>query len=153
MNTLQGGGSAKRFHRKTSTLLTEINVTPFVDVMLVLLIIFMVTTPLLSSGVDIDLPQEDTGAMDIQDGNIVDIRLGKDGTPEYFFEEKGTKAKRITPKALVSRLKNIKAQSAKAEVYLKADKRLSYGEVMATMALVKNAGIERLGMVTEIGIK
>ncbi len=131
----------KRFRRKASTVMTEINVTPFVDVMLVLLIIFMVTTPLMQSGVNIDLPKQETGFLDIREENVVTIR--KDGA--IFFNEK-----RVTLKDLGKKLKSISALSPSAEVYLRADQKLSYGSVMGVMGAIKKAGIRKLGMVTEV---
>lgn len=142
MNVMgETGSTSRRFRRKSSSLMTEINITPFVDVMLVLLVIFMVTTPLLQSGVAIDLPQENVGALEIQEENIVSLR--KDGA--IFFNDK-----RITARDLQNKLRNIIATSPKAEVYLRADKGLAYGSVMKVMGLIKTAGVERLGMVTEM---
>jgi biopolymer transport protein TolR len=135
------GGSSRRFRRKSTSLMTEINITPFVDVMLVLLVIFMVTTPLMQSGVAIDLPKEAVGALDIQEENIVSIR--KDGA--VFFNDK-----RVTAKDLDDKLRKIVAVSPKAQVYLRADKGLPYGSVMKAMGTIKKAGVERLGMVTEM---
>lgn len=131
----------KRFRRKAATVITEINVTPFVDVMLVLLIIFMVTTPLMQSGVNVDLPKEDTGFLEISEENVVTIR--RDGS--IYFNEK-----RVTLKDLESRLKSIAALSPSTEVYLRADQTLSYGSVVGVMGVIKKAGISRLGMVTEV---
>jgi biopolymer transport protein TolR len=142
MNVAGGdsGGSSRRFRRKTTPLMTEINITPFVDVMLVLLVIFMVTTPLMQSGVAIDLPRENVGSLEIQEENIVSLR--KDGA--IFFNDK-----RITHRDLDDKLKKIIAVSPKAQVYLRADKGLPYGSVMKAMGIIKKAGVERLGMVTE----
>ena len=131
----------KRFRRKASTVITEINVTPFVDVMLVLLIIFMVTTPLMQSGVNVDLPKQDTGFLEISEENVVTIR--RDGS--IFFNEK-----RVTLKDLESGLKSIAASAPSTEVYLRADQKLSYGSVVGVMGVIKKAGISRLGMVTEV---
>lgn len=139
--TGESGGSSRRFRRKTTPLMTEINITPFVDVMLVLLVIFMVTTPLLQSGVAIDLPRENVGALEIQEENIVSIR--KDGA--IFFNDK-----RVTPRDLGEKLKKLVDVSPKAQVYLRADKGLPYGSVMKAMGMIKQAGVERLGMVTEM---
>lgn len=144
MSMIEESGRAKRFHRKTSTLLTDINVTPFVDVMLVLLIIFMVTAPLLQSGVAVDLPKEDTGQLDVRDENVVTLR--RDGA--IFFNDK-----RVTQKDLKNRLQSIAETSTNAEVFLRADKLLAYGDVMKIMGLIKKAGISRLGMVTEASEK
>ncbi len=142
MNVMgEGGSGSRRFRRKSASLMTEINITPFVDVMLVLLVIFMVTTPLLQSGVAIDLPRENVGALEIQEENIVSLR--KDGA--IFFNDK-----RITPRDLNDKLRKIIQASPKAEVYLRADKGLPYGAVMRAMGIIKQAGVERLGMVTEM---
>ena len=132
---------AQRFHRKTATALTEINVTPFVDVMLVLLIIFMVTAPLLKSGVAVELPKEDTGKMEISEENVVTIR----GDGALFFNDK-----RLTQKELDNRLKSIAETTPSAEVFLRADKALLYGDVIKVMGTIKKAGITRLGMVTQV---
>lgn len=130
----------KRFRRKASTVITEINVTPFVDVMLVLLIIFMVTTPLMQSGVNVDLPKQETGFLEISEENVVTIR--QDGS--IYFNEK-----RVTLKDLESGLKSIAALAPSTEVYLRADRTLDYGSVIGVMGVIKKAGISRLGMVTE----
>jgi biopolymer transport protein TolR len=134
------GGGSRRFRRKSTSLMTEINITPFVDVMLVLLVIFMVTTPLMQSGVAIDLPKENVGALEIQEENIVSIR--KDGA--MFFNDK-----RVTTRDLDEKLKKVIATTPTAQVYLRADKGLPYGSVMKAMGTIKKAGVERLGMVTE----
>lgn len=136
-----GSSGNKRFHRKTTTFLTEINVTPFVDVMLVLLIIFMVTAPMMHSGVSIDLPKEKVGSLEIREENVVSVR--KDGA--IFLNDK-----RITMKELENSLKSLAAASRSAEVFLRGDSGIAYGKVMQVMALIKNSGIEKLGMVTEI---
>ncbi|MBI5816253.1 MAG: ExbD/TolR family protein [Nitrospinae bacterium] len=133
----------KRFRRKQSTLMTEINITPFVDVMLVLLVIFMVTAPMMQSGIDINLPKEaePSGIIEVKEENMVSLR--KDGA--LFFNEK-----RVTPKDLSEKLKSVVAGGAQPEVYLRADKDIEYGRVVSVMGLVKKAGVEKLGMVTEI---
>ena len=139
---MQDTGS-KRFRRKSSTLLTEINITPFVDVMLVLLVIFMVTAPMMQSGIDINLPQEvePSGQFSIQEENVVMLR--KDGA--IFMNEK-----RVAPKDLLERLKLMVDAGGAPEVFLKADKEVAYGEVVSFMNLIKRAGVEKLGVVTEI---
>jgi biopolymer transport protein TolR len=116
--------------------LSEINVTPFVDVMLVLLIIFMVTAPLLQQGIDINLPQAKGKEMSPSERIVITIK--KDG-------------KIYLDKTSVS-LKSLSVQLAKKtnkEVYLKADKDVPYGMVETVMGELKEIGIEKLGMVTE----
>ncbi len=138
---IEDSGRAKRFHRKTSKVLTEINVTPFVDVMLVLLIIFMVTAPLLTSGIKIDLPKEEAGGLEIGDSNVVVVR--KDGA--IFINDK-----RVNEDELFRKMKTISATSTMAEVFLMADKALAYGDVINVMGIIKTAGVEKLGMVTDV---
>ena len=122
-------------------MLAEINVTPLVDVMLVLLIIFMVTAPMIQQGVDVDLPEAKATAITQEEGKLIltltaerRVFLGKMEIPMAELEEK-LKA-------------NAKLQ-ADRELFLHADKRLDYGTVVGVMAVIKNAGVDRLGMVTD----
>lgn len=116
--------------------LSEINVTPFVDVMLVLLIIFMVTAPLLQQGIDINLPQAKGKEMSPSERIIITIK--KDGN---IYLDKTA----VTLKSLSVQL----AKKTNKEVYLKADKDVPYGAVVAVMGELREIGIEKLGMVTE----
>ena len=121
--------------------MADINVTPLVDVMLVLMIIFMVTAPLIQRGVDVDLPPANAQPMPADDDVSV-LSITKDqkvylGEAEIPFEELETKIRL-----------NQKLQKDK-ELYLHADRNLPYGVVVDVMATLKNAGIENLGMVTD----
>ncbi len=116
--------------------LSEINVTPFVDVMLVLLIIFMVTAPLLQQGIDINLPQAKGKEMAPTERIIVTIK--KSG--KIYLNKSSLTLKELTAK--LSKSKN-------KEVYLKADKDVPYGNVVTVMGELRGIGIEKLGMVTE----
>jgi len=133
----------RRFRRNDTTLLTEINVTPFVDVMLVLLIIFMVTAPLMQSGINVDLPKEEAGSLEIRQENVVTLR--EDGA--IFFNDK-----RVSRRDLENRLRSIAAAAPSADVFLRADEKIAYGAVVSVMGAIKKAGIERLGMVTEVPV-
>jgi biopolymer transport protein TolR len=122
-------------------MLAEINVTPLVDVMLVLLIIFMVTAPMIQQGVDVDLPEAKATTMSADEGKLI-LTITKEkrvylGKMEIPFAEVEDKLK-ANPKVQQDR-----------EVYLHADKHLEYGVVVQVMAAMKNAGIDRLGMVTD----
>ncbi|HEY5656753.1 MAG TPA: protein TolR [Myxococcota bacterium] len=121
--------------------LSEINVTPFVDVMLVLLIIFMVTAPMMQQGVDVDLPETTTQNLRVQDEPLV-LTVKKDG--EYFL------GRREIPEAeLGEKLKAILQGLDRKEIFLRADKGARYGAVVKALAAARLAGATKLGMVTE----
>ena len=121
--------------------MSQINVTPLVDVMLVLLIIFMVTAPMMQQGVQVNLPKADTKALTPQEVTVV-VSIERNG--KLFIN-----STEIPVGELRSRLSGMFATRTKKEVFLKADKDVPYGEVIQAMAEIKGAGIERLGMVTE----
>ncbi|MHB8120689.1 MAG: protein TolR [Desulfuromonadaceae bacterium] len=123
------------------SVMAEINVTPLVDVMLVLLVIFMVTAPMMQQGVQVNLPKADTKAMTPAEESVV-VSVDQGGKIFINSEE-------IAAADLRTRLSSMFATRAKKEVFLKADAGVPYGEVVRTMADIKGAGIERLGMVTE----
>lgn len=118
--------------------LSEINVTPFVDVMLVLLIIFMVTAPLMQQGIDVNLPK--AKGKDLPPDERISIVVKKSGT--LFLNEQS-----ISKSDMIARLAAISKRNP--NVFLKADKDVSYGTVIEIMGDIKEAGIEKLGIVTE----
>jgi len=123
--------------------MSEINVTPMVDVMLVLLIIFMVTAPLLVAGVPVDLPESRAGALD-QQAKPVQIALDNQGG--IFIDDAA-----VTAAALPARLAAIAAEPAPPEgrrIYLRADQGLDYGRVMRVMGELNRAGLNRVALVT-----
>jgi biopolymer transport protein TolR len=119
----------------------EINITPFVDVMLVLLIIFMVTAPLMQHGVDVDLPETTTQALRVHDSPLI-LSVKKDG--KYFLGRS-----EIQLENLVSKLTAIFEARGSKEIYLRADRAAPYGTVVKAMAAAQNAGSKQLGIVTE----
>ncbi|HIJ95483.1 MAG TPA: protein TolR [Desulfuromonadales bacterium] len=123
------------------SVMAEINVTPLVDVMLVLLVIFMVTAPMMQQGVQVNLPKADTKAMTPAEESVV-VSVDKEG--KLFINKD-----QVAASDLRNRLTAMFAGRTKKEVFLKADAGVPYGEVVRTMADIKGAGIERLGMVTE----
>jgi len=122
-------------------LMSEINVTPFVDVMLVLLIIFMVTAPMMVQGVDVALPETTSSPLPSDKEHLV---VTIDRNQKLFINDY-----QVSVDFLQEKLKKILATASEREVYLKADKTIPYGVVVHVMAEIKAAGIENLGMVTE----
>lgn len=122
--------------------MAEINVTPMVDVMLVLLIIFMVTAPLMTSGVQVDLPKTD--AQPIK-GDDQPISISIDGAGKLFIQET-----EIQPDDLVAKLKAIMGQKSDTRIFIRADKGIEYGKVMDVMGMLGAAGFEKVALVTEI---
>ena len=123
--------------------MSEINVTPLVDVMLVLLIIFMITAPLLVAGVPVDLPESRAGALD-QQATPVQIALDRDGG--IFIDDVA-----VTNAQLSERLTAIAAEPAPPEgrrIYLRADRSLDYGRVMRVMGELNRAGLNRVALVS-----
>jgi len=126
----QGGGA-----------ISNINVTPLVDVMLVLLVIFMVTAPILQQGVSISLPKVKAAALTGEEQQLV-VAVNRNG--QVYLNDTPTSIAELGPK-----LQAILKLRPDRQVYLRADQRVRYGEVMQVIATVKGAGVERLGMVTE----
>jgi biopolymer transport protein TolR len=122
-------------------LMSEINVTPLVDVMLVLLIIFMVAAPMMMQGMDVQLPQTQAKTIQAQEERLV-ITLTK--KQEIFINEY-----RVSREELQEKLKALYQNKKEGEVFLRADRSLPYGFVVQVMSDIKTAGIEKLGMVTE----
>lgn len=124
--------------------ISDINVTPLVDVMLVLLIIFMVTAPLITQGVDVDLPKTSAAPMEGTDKKLV-LTLTRE--KKIFI---GSNHENPIPlQDLETKLKTNEKLKQDKELYLHADRKLEYGFVVEIMAIVKRAGIEKLGMVTD----
>ena len=132
---------SKRRAHSDDRLMAEINVTPLVDVMLVLLIIFMVTAPMMQMGIDVNLPRVRAKAVDVAEEKLV---LTINGAKEIFLN------KTQTPLVgLKTKLEHIFASRIEREVYLRADRNVPYGFVVEVMAEVRKAGVDKLGMITE----
>ena len=132
------------FGGKHSELMSEINVTPFVDVMLVLLIIFMVTAPMMIQGLNVDLPEATAEPLDSEKEHLV-ITVNKD--QQVYINDF-----EVTVEFLREKLLKILQGRTDRDVYLKADKSIPYGIVVQVMAEIKGAGVEQLGMITEPAI-
>ena len=127
--------------REGSKPLSEINVTPLVDVVLVLLIIFMVTAPMLQMGIDVNLPKIKAKTVDVTEEKVVLTVKAKE---EIFINNY-----RATLSDLKSKLESIFASRIDREVFMRADDQVPYGFVVKVMAEVRKAGVDRLGMITE----
>jgi biopolymer transport protein TolR len=120
--------------------LSEINVTPFVDVMLVLLVIFMVTAPMMQEGVDVNLPQAKGKSLPSKEKRMT---VSINSTREVYLNDR-----KIELSKLEDKLKKILQNRDRKEVFLRADEKVPYGFVVKAMAAIKNAGVDQLGMVT-----
>jgi biopolymer transport protein TolR len=138
------GVFGKRRHRR-SPVMSEINVTPMVDVMLVLLIIFMVSAPLLTVGVPIDLPQTQAASLDQQDKEPLAISVNTKG--QVFLQDN-----EISLDDLVPKLKAITQARGGADerIYVRGDRTVDYGTVMRVMGRLSAAGYRRVALVTEV---
>jgi len=122
-------------------LMSEINVTPFVDVMLVLLIIFMVTAPMMIQGVDVSLPEASSAPLTTEQEQMV-VTIDKNN--QVYINDFAVGVDNLKEK-LIQITKNQKAD----EIYLRADKTVAYGMVVYVMSEIKGAGIDKLGMITD----
>ena len=138
-----GRGGARRGRRRGRTPMSEINVTPFVDVMLVLLIIFMVTAPLLTAGVPIQLPDSRAAALPTEQQQV-QISIDSDG---YVYIDDT----QVEIGALPQALEAIARSGDGPDVTLRADRALDYGRVMAVMGELNRAGLNRISLVTNGG--
>jgi biopolymer transport protein TolR len=125
---------------RNATTISQINVTPLVDVMLVLLVIFMVTAPIIQQGVQVNLPQAKAGAIPGTEDLLV-VTIAKNG--KIYLNDNA-----MSLEELGQKLRAIRKLQADKQVYLRADQDVRYGIVVKTVAEIKRAGIERLGMVT-----
>lgn len=134
-------GESARAGRGRYRPMSDINVTPFVDVMLVLLVIFMVTAPLLVAGVPVDLPRSEAKPLP-EDSEPLAVTLRGDGT--LFLQET-----EISRGELVPRLKAIAESNPDLRIYVRADQKIAYGRVMEIMGLLNGAGFSRVALVTD----
>ncbi|MBI29535.1 MAG: protein TolR [Pelagibacteraceae bacterium] len=121
--------------------MSEINVTPFVDVMLVLLIVFMVTAPLLTVGIPVDLPKVKANALTDQKDPL-EITIKLDG--KVYLGESETKIEN-----LITKLEAVTEQNYETRIYIRGDRVIAYGRIMEIMSIVNSAGYTRVALVTE----
>jgi biopolymer transport protein TolR len=141
VSALAGKGAGRRRRRRHHSAIAEINMTPFIDVMLVLLIVFMVTAPLLTAGVPLDLPQTSAKALNV-DKQPVTISIDEHG--KVFLMDKP-----VEDAALLDTLKAIAANGADERIYVRGAKQVGYGRVAQVMSTITAAGYKRVALVTE----
>lgn len=130
-------------HKQEHGTLAEINIVPLVDVMLVLLIIFMVTAPMLQQGIDINLPEVSAGSVEMNQEDFV-LSINTDG--QIYFNDDAKNLYSIV--SVEERLKAAFLEKKDKALYLRADQGIKYGYVMEVMAACRRAGVERIGMIT-----
>jgi len=138
------GGGRRRRRRGSARPMAEINVTPFVDVMLVLLIIFMVAAPLLTVGVPVELPKTAAGALPVDQEEPLTVTI----TAEGSIQIQTTETQRDQ---LITRLRGIAAERESDRVFLRADGAVPYLQVMQVMGALNAGGFSNIGLVTDIG--
>ena len=133
----------QKFTNRNFVPMSEINVTPFVDIMLVLLIIFMVAAPLLSVGIEVDLPNTKAKPLSVEQESPLTLTLDKDSN--IFINE--VKIKKVE---LRTRLLAIRKERESDEIYLRASKNIEYQRVASILALVSNIGYSQISLVTDV---
>ncbi len=138
MNSGGGGRGRRRYNRPVS----DINITPFVDVMLVLLVVFMVTAPLMTVAVPVDLPKTQAHTLN-QDKEPLVVSIDSSG--KVFLQDKSMKLEDLVPK-----LKAITGANPDARIFVRGDKDLAYGKIMEVMGTISSAGFTKVALVAEL---
>jgi biopolymer transport protein TolR len=126
----------------------EINVVPYIDVTLVLLIIFMITTPMLQTGVEVDLPQAESAMVEQKEGEPpIVISIKEKG--EFYINTDGQNDELIEPEVINGRVAAVLSNKPGTQVLISADKGVDYGTVVTVMAALKNAGVPTVGLMTK----
>ena len=126
--------------------MAEINVVPYIDVTLVLLIIFMITAPLVQTGVDIDLPHADTAPVDQDNEPPVIVSVDKKGL--FYIDIGEQEDEPVSADVLLYRVAAVLRNKPKTQVYIRGDHAVAYGQVVTVMAALKNAGVPSVGLMT-----
>ncbi len=135
---------ARRTPRKKQ--MADINVVPYIDVTFVLLIIFMVTAPLVQTGVDVDLPQADTQPVEQVDTPPVIVSVDKNGG--YFVDLGDQENDPVDARTLLVRVAAVLRNKPETQIYIRGDEHVGYGKVVTVMAALKNAGVNNVGLMT-----
>jgi len=126
--------------------MAEINVVPYIDVTLVLLIIFMITAPLVQTGVDVDLPQADTAPVDQKNEPPIIVSVDKQGL--FYIDLGEQEDEAVSADDLLYRVAAVLRNKPKTQVYIRGDHAVNYGKVVTVMAALKNAGVPSVGLMT-----
>lgn len=130
------------FPRKRKRLMSEINVVPYIDVMLVLLVIFMITAPLLTQGVKVDLPQAAAKPVDTTDRETLIVTVDREG--RYYLDDR-----RVTSEELKRKVQGILRARPQTPVMIRGDRNVAYGQVVKAMTLLQAAGAPSVGLITD----
>ena len=130
------------FPRKRRKLMSEINVVPYIDVMLVLLVIFMITAPLLTQGVKVELPEAAAKAVDTHDRETLVVTIDRNGL--YYLDDR-----RVTPAELQRKVRGILRARPQTPVLIRGDRKVDYDHVVRAMVLLQAAGAPSVGLITE----
>lgn len=136
-----GGGSGKKSSRRTAKPFSEINITPMVDVMLVLLVIFMVAAPMMTAGVTVDLPKTNASPIAGQDEPLT-VSIKSDG--KVYLQQAP-----IQIKDLQTKLKSIAGEKRDTRIFVRGDKSVDYGKIMEAVSEVNAAGFTKVALITE----
>ena len=142
MSVYQPGGRVRRKR------MSEINVVPYIDVMLVMLVIFMVTAPLLTQGVKVELPQ--AASQNIETKGQEPLIVSVDQRGRFFLNIGDKPDQPVDAKNLTTRIQAVLRHRQDNTVYVKGDRNVPYGEVVQVMALLKESGVEHVGLVTRL---
>ncbi len=136
-----------KHRRRRQRLMAEINVVPYIDVMLVLLIIFMITAPLITQGVKIDLPQAPSEVISPSQQEPVIVTVNADG--EVYIDFGDSPKDPVDEDTLVTRVAGLLKYRPDIEILVKGDRTVDYGRVVTVMALLQGAGVDSVGLITE----
>lgn len=142
LSNYSAGREKSRNQRGRRKLMNEINVTPMVDVMLVLLIIFMITSPMLVAGIEVDLPKTESAPVSGHDKPLV-ISINKEN--QIFITET-----KIHPKELITKLKKITKEKKDTRIFIRGDQAVSYGTIVETISRINKAGFTKVALISEI---
>ncbi|MAY42103.1 MULTISPECIES: protein TolR [unclassified Neptuniibacter] len=136
-----------RRHKKKRKLNADINVVPYIDVMMVLLVIFMITAPMLTQGVNVELPKASAEPVDDKDSEPVIVTVNAEG--EYFIDVGGDPKEAVSAETVQERISKIIASNPKKMLLVRGDRNVNYDKVVQLMVLLQQAGAPSVGLVTE----